>query len=109
MPDTTAKTSNPSICGHCRNPLSACTCTEASMRCEACEKPSLCHVCGLAIAFDGFDDCVACAAAYLIHEDPEQLSMIRRINVGTPWLAQLNAEVARQLGQPVNAGVAVAA
>ncbi len=67
-----------------------------------------CLTCHEAPVFTGFDDCVACGVAFLL-TDPTQLALIRKLHAGTPWLAQLNAEVSRQLGATLPAGHQVAA
>jgi len=86
---------NAYFCGTCQRDSVACNCPFGPAH--------LCTTCGLAPSFDGFDDCVACGAAYLL-TDPTQLALIRKLNAGTPWLAQLNAEIERQLSALIVCG-----
>lgn len=71
-------------------------------------KTFTCTNCGLAPPYRGFDDCLACGAAALI-VDSEQLVVVRRLNVGTPWLATLDREIERQHSALVACGHQVAA
>ncbi len=68
-----------------------------------------CLTCDDAPTFQGCETCLACTAAYYIHEDPEQLVSARRIFAGTPWLLTLEREISRQLGATLPAGHQVAA
>lgn len=55
-----------------------------------------CRTCTLAPAYPGFDTCLACGIAYMLHESPDDIESIRRINAGDAWLADFNREVERQ-------------
>lgn len=76
----------------CGEPAWRCACAEHI----AAEMPRLCESCASAPVFDGTDECVACIAAYCIHVDPMNLDSWRKVHAGTPELAALEAEVARQ-------------
>lgn len=79
----------------------------SALECAAIESSpvavALCVNCGLAPRIEGCDDCAPCVAAFLL-TDPTQLALLRRLHAGTPWLATLNAEVARQLCAQVACG-----
>lgn len=84
-----------------------------ALECEAIEAAPpapapLCGTCELAPRIEGCDDCVSCVAAFLL-TDPMHLALIRKLHAGTPWLATLNREIARQLGTEVACGAQVAA
>lgn len=68
----------------------------------------LCTNCGLAPPYVGFEDCLHCAAAALI-VDTDQLIVIRRLNAGTQWMAELDREIERQASAIIECGAQVAA
>jgi hypothetical protein len=56
-----------------------------------------CRTCGLAPAFHGWSECLACGVAECLVEQPEYLDFARRVFADqTEWLAQLEAEWTRQ-------------
>lgn len=55
----------------------------------------LCTTCQLEPPYECFDDCKKCAAAYVAAK-PQAWQSNRKWYVGTPWIAEFEAEVARQ-------------
>lgn len=56
-----------------------------------------CETCHQAIAHPGFDDCVACAVAVILHDnDHDFVALYRKAHAGTRDLALFEAELARQ-------------
>lgn len=62
----------------------------------------MCCTCGEAPAYSGFDDCLACAVAYMIHESPSDIESTRRIFAGDAWLRDFDREVERQMSALVH-------
>lgn len=70
-----------------------------------------CETCHQAPCFPGFDDCLKCAVATCLVEDPQYLDFARRTFAhDAAWLAQFEAEWKRQADALAAAsGLAVAA
>lgn len=94
---------NAAACGLCLNYLASCTCTAESLATAEKYECVACSNCGQARPFKGFDDCLACTVAYLLHDDPQGIDEVRRSKAGTYWLALFNAEVERQLAATIAA------
>ncbi len=58
---------------------------------------STCRNCQIATPFHGWDECLACGVSIALHEDPDYIHTARRLfSDDTEWLAELEAEWARQ-------------
>lgn len=69
-----------------------------------------CTNCHESPPFTGWDDCLACGVAVLLVEQPDYLAFARKTFAHkTAWLAQLEAEWARQAGATVACGAQRAA
>lgn len=86
-------------CGGCELDNVDCACADGAIH--------QCSNCGEAPSFKGSDDCVACFAAFLL-TDPTQLALVIKLNSGTDWLRQLNAEISRQICAPIACGRQIA-
>lgn len=87
--------------------------TGSEFVCQECGadavRGSLCSTCHLAPAFRGWDDCLLCGCADLIHTNRNGIDFQRRLLAVHPHeLRRFNDELQRQLSALVECGRAVA-